>query len=237
MAAKFKSILLLLSLLIFVTNPATAKNKNVNKSAASHYCNNGQFTCYTVKKGDNWEKLFPNEEQRDLVMRINRINTRLYAGLQIAIPNIKNNDINILNYSPLPRQITPTGGKIIIVSINNLAFGAYNGDGTLELWGPVSTARGYCPDIGRGCHTALGKFHIYEKQGAGCVSSKFPVGRGGAPMPYCMFFHGGYALHGSYEVPGYNASHGCVRMFVKDAKWLNQEFTAGVDNVEVWVQH
>jgi lipoprotein-anchoring transpeptidase ErfK/SrfK len=51
-----------------------------------------------------------------------------------------------------------------------------------------------------------------------------------------MFFHRGYALHGSYDVPGYNASHGCVRMFVKDAKWLNQEFTAGEDSVKVWVQ-
>ncbi len=43
-------------------------------------------------------------------------------------------------------------------------------------------------------------------------------------MPYCMFFHGGYALHGSYELPGYNASHGCVRMYKADAEWLNQSF-------------
>ena len=66
---------------------------------------------------------------------------------------------------------------------------------------------------------------IYNKGGAGCASSKFPVGRGGAPMPYCMFFHGGYALHGSYEVPGYHASHGCIRLFVDDAAWLNEEFS------------
>ena len=43
-------------------------------------------------------------------------------------------------------------------------------------------------------------------------------------MPYCMFFHTGFALHGSYEVPGYNASHGCVRLYKEDAKWLNEEF-------------
>lgn len=223
--------LILLILLFFGMNSVFAKSKNFG----SKYCDDSQFTCYKVKKGDTWEKLFPDEAQRDLVMRINRVNIRLYTGMQIAIPTSAA-DVNILDYSPLPRQITPSGEKTIIVSISNLAFGAYNDDGTLEMWGPVSTARGYCPDVGRGCHTATGKFRIYAKQGAGCISSKYPVGRGGAPMPYCMFFHGGYALHGSYDVPGYNASHGCIRMFVKDAKWLNQEFTAGEDSVNVWVQ-
>ena len=43
-------------------------------------------------------------------------------------------------------------------------------------------------------------------------------------MPYCMFFHKGFALHGSDDIPGYRASHGCVRMFTRDAKWLNEEF-------------
>ena len=31
-------------------------------------------------------------------------------------------------------------------------------------------------------------------------------------------------MHGSDDMPGYRASHGCVRMFVEDAKWLNHEF-------------
>ena len=43
-------------------------------------------------------------------------------------------------------------------------------------------------------------------------------------MPYCFFYNGGYAIHGSYDVPGYHASHGCVRIFVEDAKWLYREF-------------
>lgn len=44
-------------------------------------------------------------------------------------------------------------------------------------------------------------------------------------MPYCMFFNGGQAFHGS---PGGvikgNVSHGCVRMFVEDAEWLRYDF-------------
>lgn len=54
-------------------------------------------------------------------------------------------------------------------------------------------------------------------------------------MPWCMYFHGGFALHGSYEVPGFNASHGCIRMFVPDAEWLNQEFTNGEKEVQVFI--
>jgi lipoprotein-anchoring transpeptidase ErfK/SrfK len=35
-----------------------------------------------------------------------------------------------------------------------------------------------------------------------------------APMPYSIFFHGGYAIHGTTELSmlGRPASHGCVRL-------------------------
>jgi lipoprotein-anchoring transpeptidase ErfK/SrfK len=35
-----------------------------------------------------------------------------------------------------------------------------------------------------------------------------------SPMPHSIFFHGGYAIHGSYEIRrlGGPASHGCVRL-------------------------
>ena len=195
-----------------------------------------RFTCYTVKRGDSWQSLFSSSDRRDLVMRLNRMNIRLQPGMRIAIP--KSSDNNMLSYSPLRTQISPPGQKIIMVSLspNQLAFGAYSAGGVLEYWGPVSGGRSYCPDIGRGCHTSTGNYVIYSKQGSGCKSTKFPVGRGGAPMPYCMFFHGGYALHGSYEVPGFNASHGCIRLFVNDARWLNQDFTSGAGRVPVLVR-
>lgn len=209
-------------LVVLITFSSVAFGKNYGSSI----CNNPQFICYTAKKGDTWSKLFKDPNQKDLVMRINRMNTRLHSGLKIAIPKNLNNT-NPMDYSPLPKQIDPPGEKLILVSIQNLAFGAYEADGSLQYWGPVSAGRSYCPDIGRGCRTGVGNFAIHEKRGPECVSTKFPVGKGGAPMPYCMFFHGGYALHGSYEVPGYNDSHGCVRLFVDDAKWLNQVFTEG----------
>ena len=41
-----------------------------------------------------------------------------------------------------------------------------------------------------------------------------------APMPWSVFFHGGYAVHGTTDLRrlGRPASHGCVRLDPKDAK-------------------
>lgn len=44
----------------------------------------------------------------------------------------------------------------------------------------------------------------------------------GAPMPYAIFFRGGYAIHGTYETKrlGSVASHGCVRLSPQNARRL-----------------
>jgi len=43
-----------------------------------------------------------------------------------------------------------------------------------------------------------------------------------SPMPHSIFFHGGYAIHGSYEISrlGGPASHGCIRLHPRDATAL-----------------
>src|SRR3569832_684434 len=43
-----------------------------------------------------------------------------------------------------------------------------------------------------------------------------------SPMPWSIFFSGGYAIHGSYEVSrlGRPASHGCIRLHPNNAKIL-----------------
>jgi hypothetical protein len=43
-----------------------------------------------------------------------------------------------------------------------------------------------------------------------------------SPMPYSIFFHRGYAIHGSYDIArlGGPASHGCVRLHPRDAATL-----------------
>jgi len=43
-----------------------------------------------------------------------------------------------------------------------------------------------------------------------------------SPMPHSIFFHGGYAIHGSYEINrlGGPASHGCIRLHPANATAL-----------------
>jgi hypothetical protein len=127
----------------------------------------------------------------------------------------------------MPQHISPRGEKIIIVNPRVHAWGAYDPDGSLVRGGVATSGSNWCPDIHRRCHTKAGSFRIYSLGGPHCVSSKYPIGRGGAPMPYCMFFNGSQGLHGSYEVADANLSHGCVRLEVEDAEWLRYDFVDG----------
>ncbi len=182
-----------------------------------------------IKSGDTWASLFPNEESRDLVRRINRMNIRLRTGMVIAIP--KNLDrITIYDVSPFPRYIESDGEKTIYISQKKLAWGAYDEDGELLWWGPISSGNPHCHGVYGGCSTPTGSFRVIRKQDIDCISTAFPRradgNNGGAEMPYCMHFFRGYALHGSNTVPGYPDSHGCIRMFTEDARWLNEEFVS-----------
>jgi lipoprotein-anchoring transpeptidase ErfK/SrfK len=122
-----------------------------------------------------------------------------------------------------PMMLASAGGSFVFNPRSHHWY-AINGNGKVIKQGQASGGRGYCPDIRRSCRTPTGVYRIRQKGGPGCHSSRYPVGHGGAPMPYCMFFSKYYAVHGSYDVPNYNASHGCIRVHPGDARWLNQNF-------------
>ena len=71
----------------------------------------------------------------------------------------------------------------------------------LYIW-RVSTAR-------RGYITPPGTYHP-ELLARRWFSSKYD----NSPMPHSIFFHRGYAIHGTYEISGLGrpVSHGCVRL-------------------------
>jgi lipoprotein-anchoring transpeptidase ErfK/SrfK len=66
----------------------------------------------------------------------------------------------------------------------------------------VSTAR-------RGYITPPGTYHP-QRLAARWYSKKYD----NSPMPHSIFFYGGYAIHGTYEISGLGrpVSHGCVRL-------------------------
>lgn len=127
--------------------------------------------------------------------------------------------------SRLPSTINATGKKVVLVDPNVHAWGAYE-NGQLVRAGQASAGADWCPDLGRPCKTGAGTFRINSLGSANCKSTMFPIPRGGAPMPYCMFFNRNEALHGvpEGEVGDGNYSHGCVRLHVVDAEWLRFNF-------------
>ena len=74
----------------------------------------------------------------------------------------------------------------------------------------VSTAR-------RGYITPPGTYHP-QRLAVRWYSKKYD----NSPMPHSIFFHGGYAIHGTYEIRGLGrpVSHGCVRLDPANAATL-----------------
>lgn len=74
----------------------------------------------------------------------------------------------------------------------------------------VSTAR-------RGYRTPTGTYRPFRMHKM-WYSRKYDM----SPMPYSLFFKGGYAIHGTYEIKrlGRRASHGCIRLHPNNARRL-----------------
>jgi hypothetical protein len=221
---RFQLIPLFFTFMILMINSYQC---NAHAYYAKFLCHDDAYTCIKIPAHESWSTLFPDERLRDMIMRVNRINTPLKRGMMLAIP--KNfEEVNVLDLSPFPKQIASLNEKTIFINQTLLAFAAYDEQGELVWWGPISPGKRDC-DSKNSCLTPSGYYRIIRKQDESCVSTVFPIAdadeeSGGAPMPYCMHFFRGFALHGSEEVPGYPASHGCVRLFVEDARWLNEQF-------------
>lgn len=78
-----------------------------------------------------------------------------------------------------------------------------------HTWRVSTGRRGYRTPTGSYSPKRLARRHY---------SSKYH----GSPMPYSIFFRGGYAIHGSYQTKqlGRPASHGCVRLHPSNAARL-----------------
>jgi lipoprotein-anchoring transpeptidase ErfK/SrfK len=131
-------------------------------------------------------------------------------------------DIDDLSYDYLRRT---TGRVAILVDLREQHAYLYS-RGQVVLTAPVSTGR-------EGYNTPAGKYRViekdiahrssiygaYERDGQIVMENvdlrKDPRPPGttfvGAPMPYFLRIVGGVGLHAGY-LPGYPASHGCIRM-------------------------
>lgn len=128
------------------------------------------------------------------------------------------------SYSSLPERIQPPGEKMFIFSPRMLRWAAYDADGYLVASGKANGGSNFCQELGRPCHTPVGTFRVQAKGDVTCKSRRFPLGVGGAAMPYCMYFGSGFAIHGSPYISDNNTSHGCIRVHTPAAAWLSRYF-------------
>lgn len=162
---------------------------------------------YLVKPGDTFFKI--SGKKWETVARLNRISEySLLAGIKILVPL----DIDLAEeIDPLPKFLNSRKKKLILINLNEQALGIYE-NGSLIDWFPISTGR-------KGLETPTGDFFVRKKDDDH-VSSSYPKPHGGAPMPDALdFLSGLYWIHGG-DLPGFPASHGCVRLSPEDARKL-----------------
>jgi len=95
------------------------------------------------------------------------------------------------------------------VDLSSQRLKVYKDGNLLYQWKVSTGRRGYATPVGKFKPKYLTKMH-YSRQ------------YNNAPMPYSIFFHAGYAFHGTKSLSrlGRRASHGCVRLHPKHAKKL-----------------
>jgi L,D-transpeptidase-like protein len=150
-----------------------------------------------------------NESQLALLEKLNRADVEHLEKLrEVVVPTSWSEDE--LSYSVLPTRYASSSAwpTFLVVYLPGQLFGAYE-FGNLVRWGPVSTG-------GRSSPTSAGRFALNWRS----------TGRASTVDPdwfmrwYFNFGNReGLAFH-AYSLPGYPASHGCIRLLERDAQWL-----------------
>ena len=150
-----------------------------------------------------------NEDQLKTVLALNRMEKRrIRPNKSIVIPECASAEFN--TYSPFPQDVyfLKCIPKTVLISQRVQAFGLYE-HGELVKWGPVSTGK-------RSTRTPNGlNYGNYKaKRKISTVDESWI-------MPYYFNFMNfeGIGVH-QYALPGYPASHGCVRLYMEDARYI-----------------
>lgn len=211
--------------------------RRLNRSCGSIYIVAAAATvlCFPVLAGadaDPWDELPPSpvrlskrpvpgdleqlrcqytREQIALLEKLNRTDANHLIRLgEITVPDRW--DFRELDYSPLPAKWSWARGKqkALLVHQPSQVFGAYE-NGRLVRWGPVSSGSSKRP-------TPPGIYHLnWKSRGRRSTVN---------PRWYLAWYFNFINEHGisfhQYALPGHPASHGCIRLLERDARWLYQ---------------
>jgi lipoprotein-anchoring transpeptidase ErfK/SrfK len=112
---------------------------------------------------------------------------------------------------PKPEDVAANGARWIDVDLTNQMVYAYEGDTVVNSF-LVSTGTWLTPTV-TGRHRIYVKVRVQDMSGPGYHLKD---------VPYVMFFHGDYGLHGTYWHNNFGTpmSRGCVNLTIDDAAWL-----------------
>lgn len=167
---------------------------------------------FPEKKKDSVMAAFKEKytkEERYTILALNRLDLEnAWRADTLMIPNKIESDF--LQYSPFPRQldIAKDVRKLVVFSYPIQAYAAYE-NGNLVKWGPSSMGK-------KAAKTKTGlMFTNWKKELAISTVNK------SWKLPYNFNIHNtlGIGWH-QYDLPGYPASHSCLRMLMDDAKWM-----------------
>ena len=150
-----------------------------------------------------------SEDQLKTILALNRIEkNRLRPDRPIVIPDCASDDLN--TYSPFPEDLNflQCIPKTVLISQRVQAFGLYE-NGELVKWGPISSGKSSTRTP-----NGLNYGNYKAKRKVSTVDESWV-------LPYYFNFMNfeGVGVH-QYSLPGYPASHGCVRLFMDDAKYI-----------------
>jgi lipoprotein-anchoring transpeptidase ErfK/SrfK len=148
------------------------------------------------------------EENLEAILKLNRVDaTHLRLGDTLVIPEPVT---DLIDLSPFPREVEMARDipRLLFVSRRVQAFGAYE-FGRLVRWGPTSTGKRSTP-------TPAGLYHTNWRSKA----TRSTVNSAWLLRWYFNLDNAkGISIH-EYELPGYPASHSCVRLLADDAAWF-----------------
>jgi hypothetical protein len=142
------------------------------------------------------------------LLKINRLDkSHIRIGEVLLVPE-GNTDLSNLSPFPLRLEAASRIRKLVLVSRRAQAFGAYE-LGKLVRWGPTSTGKKSTP-------TPAGLYHTNWK-----AKTRISSVNSSWILPWCFNLDDveGISFH-QFDLPGYPASHGCVRLLEDDAKWV-----------------
>jgi len=163
----------------------------------------------STKDSSTWLRSLKAGDTLQALLVLNRVDQKSLFNIDtLVFPDSIGNGIAL--YSPFPQGISElqTVHKILFVSHYAQAFAVYE-KGELVKWGPVSLGKKSTPTP-----TGLFSTNWKSKKTISTVDPSWIM-----EWYFNLANFEGVSMH-QYALPGYPASHACIRLYKEDAYWL-----------------